>query len=75
MDWIEWLFSPVKASPTHDLSINADNSVVPVTLTASGLGVILNGQLSLAANITEITHSCILMLYNMCLYNICLFLT
>ena len=60
----ELLFLPGKGSPTHDLTINFDNSVLTPTQTARNLGVTLDSQLSLTANITVATRSCRFMLYN-----------
>ncbi|CAB1456127.1 unnamed protein product [Pleuronectes platessa] len=53
-----------KDSPTHDLTINFDNSVLTPTQTARNLGVTLDSQLSPTANITATTRSCRFMLYN-----------
>ncbi|CAB1419154.1 unnamed protein product [Pleuronectes platessa] len=44
--------------PTHDLTITFDNSVLARTQTARNLGVTLQSQLSLTANITATTRSC-----------------
>ena len=64
LDKTELLFLPGKASPTQDLTINFDNSVLTHTHTARNLGVTLDSQLSLTANITATTRSCRFMLYN-----------
>ena len=49
----EILFLPGKGFPNHDLTITFDNSVVAPTQTARNLGVTLNNQLSLTANIAD----------------------
>ena len=64
LDKTELLFLPGKDSPIHDLTFNFDNSVLTPTETARNLGVTLDSQLSLTANITATTRSCRFMLYN-----------
>ena len=64
LDKTELLFLPGKCSPTHDLTITFDNLMVAPTQTAGNLGVSLDSQLSLTANITAITCSCRFMLHN-----------
>ena len=64
LDKTELLLLPGKGSPTHDLTITFDNSVLAPTQTAGNLGVTLNSQLSLTANITATTCSCRYMLHN-----------
>ena len=64
LDKTELLFLPGKGSPTHDLTITFDNSVLASTQTARNLGVTLDSQLSLTANITATTHFCRYMLHN-----------
>ncbi|XP_069003148.1 LOW QUALITY PROTEIN: uncharacterized protein, partial [Embiotoca jacksoni] len=64
LDEAELLFLPGKDYPTHDLTITFDNSVLAPTLTAKDLGVTLDSQLSLTANITATTRSCRYMLHN-----------
>uniref|UniRef100_A0A8C2XFQ1 Reverse transcriptase domain-containing protein n=1 Tax=Cyclopterus lumpus TaxID=8103 RepID=A0A8C2XFQ1_CYCLU len=63
-DKTELLLLPGKGSPTHNLTINFNNSVLAPTQTARNLGVTLDSQLSLTANITAITRSFRYMLYN-----------
>ena len=58
LDKNELLLLPGKNSPTHDLTINFDNSVLTPTQTARNLGVTLDSQLSLTAHITATTRSC-----------------
>ena len=58
LDKSELLFLPGKGSPTHDLTITFDNSVLATTQTATNLGVTLDSQLSLTANIIATTRSC-----------------
>ena len=53
LDKTEQLFLPEKGSPTHDLSITFANSMLAPTQTARNLGVTLNSQLSLTANILQ----------------------
>ena len=64
LDKTELLFLPGKCPPTHDLTITFDNSVLAPTQTAGNLGVTLDSQLSLTANITATTRSCRFMLHN-----------
>ena len=61
-DKTELLFLPGKVLPAHDLMITFNNSVLAPT--ARNLGVTLDSQLSLTANITATTRSCRYMLYN-----------
>jgi len=65
----ELLFLLVKGSPNHDLTTHNltttfNNSVLALTLTARNLGVTLDSQLSLTADITATTRSCRYMLHN-----------
>ena len=64
LDKTEILFLPGKGSPTHDLTINFDDSVLAPTQTARNQGVTLDSQLSLTANLTATTRSCRFMLHN-----------
>ena len=64
LDKYELLFLPGKGSPTQDLTITFDNSVLAPTQTTRNLGVTLDSQLSLTANITATTHSCRCMLHD-----------
>ena len=64
LDKTELLFLPGKGSPTQDLTITIDNSVVVPTQTARNLGVTLDDQLSFTANIAATTRSCRYMLHN-----------
>ena len=63
LDKTEQFFLPGKDSPTHDLTINFDNSVLTPTQTARNLGVTLDRQLSLTAKITATTRYCRFMMY------------
>ena len=58
LDKTELLFLPGKGSPTHNLTITFDHSMSSPTQTARNLGVTLDSQLSLTANITATTRSC-----------------
>ncbi|XP_056292392.1 uncharacterized protein LOC130207733 [Pseudoliparis swirei] len=62
-DKTELLFLPGKGSPTHDLTTTFNSSVLAPTLTARNLGVTLDSQLSLTANIAATTRSCRYMLH------------
>ncbi|XP_068424135.1 uncharacterized protein, partial [Clinocottus analis] len=64
LDKTELLFLPGIGSPTQDLTITFNNAVLAPTPTARNLGVTLDSQLSLTANITATTRSCRFMLYN-----------
>ena len=64
LDKTEPPFLPGKGSPTHDLTITFDNSVVAPTQTVRILVVTPNSQLSLTADITATTRSCRYMLHN-----------
>ncbi|XP_056270598.1 ubiquitin carboxyl-terminal hydrolase 13 isoform X3 [Pseudoliparis swirei] len=63
-DKTELLFLPGKGSPTHDLTTTFNSSVLAPTPTARNLGVTLDSQLSLTANITATERSCRYMLHN-----------
>ncbi|XP_056292987.1 uncharacterized protein LOC130208093 [Pseudoliparis swirei] len=63
-DKSELLFLPGKGSPTHDLTTTFNSSVLAPAPTARNLGVTLDSQLSLTANITATTRSCRYMLHN-----------
>ncbi|XP_062415699.1 uncharacterized protein LOC134107832 [Pungitius pungitius] len=56
-DKTELLFFPGKNSPTQDLTVNFGDSVLTPTQNARNLGVTLNSQFSLTANITATTRS------------------
>jgi len=62
-DKTELIFIP-GCFPTHDLTTTFYNSVLAPTPTARKLGVTLDSQLSLSANITATTRSCRYMLHN-----------
>ncbi|XP_058477750.1 uncharacterized protein LOC131448934, partial [Solea solea] len=64
LDKTEFLFLPGKGSPTTDLTITLDNSVVTPSHTAKNLGVTLDDHLSLTANIAATARSCRYMLHN-----------
>ena len=64
LDKTELLSLPGKDSPTHDLTITFDDSVLAPTQTARNQGVTLDSQLSLTANLTATTRSCRFMLHN-----------
>ena len=58
------LYLPGKCSPTTDLNININNSVVAPTQTSRILGVTLDSQLSLAANFAATSPLCRYMLHS-----------
>ena len=63
-DKTELLFLPGKDSPSHNLIITFDSSVLTPTQTARNLVATPDSQLSLTANITATTRSCRYMLHN-----------
>ncbi|KAK5880942.1 hypothetical protein CesoFtcFv8_021799 [Champsocephalus esox] len=64
LDKTELLFLPGKDCPTLDLTINIGTSVVSPTQTARNLGVTLDNNLSITANIAATTRCCRYTLYN-----------
>ncbi|XP_062422208.1 LOW QUALITY PROTEIN: uncharacterized protein LOC134132996 [Pungitius pungitius] len=63
-DKTELLYFPGKTSPTQDLTVNFGDSVLTPTQSARNLGLTLDSQLSLTANIAATTRSCRYTLYN-----------
>ncbi|KAI4878984.1 hypothetical protein NFI96_006271 [Prochilodus magdalenae] len=57
-------FIPSTTGPHRDLAISFGNSLITPTEDARSLGVILGGQLSFSAHITNLTQSCRFLLYN-----------
>ncbi|KAI7908531.1 reverse transcriptase, partial [Pyricularia oryzae] len=64
LDKTELMFLPGKGCPHRDLAITIDNTVVTPTRTVRNLGVILDDQLSFAANVASVARSCRFLLYN-----------
>ena len=63
-DKTELLFFPAKSSPTRELTISVDNTLVSSVPTARNLGVVLDSHLSFKEHIASVTRSCRFTLYN-----------
>ncbi|MCJ8738156.1 hypothetical protein PDJAM_G00032410 [Pangasius djambal] len=60
----ELLFIPGDSSPSQDLAISLDNSLISPSVTARNLGVTMDTQLSFSSHIANLTRSCRFLLYN-----------
>ncbi|MCJ8746474.1 hypothetical protein PDJAM_G00142290 [Pangasius djambal] len=60
----ELLFIPGDSSPSQDLAISLDNSLISPSVTARNLGVTMDNQLSFSSHIANLTRSCRFLLYN-----------
>ncbi|MCI4375953.1 hypothetical protein PGIGA_G00115620 [Pangasianodon gigas] len=60
----ELLFIPGDSSPSQDLAISLDNSLISPSVTARNLGVTIDNQLSFSSHIANLTRSCRFLLYN-----------
>ena len=62
----ELLLMPGIDCPQMDLLVTVDNIIVSPSPTARNLSVVLDNQLCCTANITAVTRSCRIALYNIC---------
>ncbi|KAK3551339.1 hypothetical protein QTP70_015019 [Hemibagrus guttatus] len=60
----ELLVIPGDPSPAQDLVISLNNSMISPSATARNLGVTMDNQLSFSSHVTNVTHSCWFLLYN-----------
>ncbi|KAK3519597.1 hypothetical protein QTP86_003186 [Hemibagrus guttatus] len=60
----ELLIIPGDPSPAQDLAISLSNSMISPTASARNLGVTMDNQLSFSSHVTNVTHSCRFLLYN-----------
>ncbi|KAK3565551.1 hypothetical protein QTP86_011914 [Hemibagrus guttatus] len=60
----ELLIIPGDPSPAQDLAISLSNSMISPSATARNLGVTMDNQLSFSYHVTNVTHSCRFLLYN-----------
>ncbi|KAK3518762.1 hypothetical protein QTP70_012088 [Hemibagrus guttatus] len=60
----ELLIIPSDPSPAQDLAISLSNSMISPTASARNLGVTMDNQLSFSSHVTNVTHSCRFLLYN-----------
>ncbi|KAK3549791.1 hypothetical protein QTP86_008069 [Hemibagrus guttatus] len=60
----ELLITPGDPSPAQDLAISLKNSMISPSATARNLGVTMDNQLSFSSHVTNVTHSCQFLLYN-----------
>ncbi|KAK3517526.1 hypothetical protein QTP70_012612 [Hemibagrus guttatus] len=60
----ELLIIPGDPSPAQDLTISLNNSMISPSATACNLGVTMDNQLSFSSHVTNVTHSCRFLLYN-----------
>ncbi|KAK3506375.1 hypothetical protein QTP70_002306 [Hemibagrus guttatus] len=60
----ELLIIPGDPSPAQDLVISLSNSMISPTASAHNLGVTMDNQLSFSSHVTNVTHSCQFILYN-----------
>ncbi|KAK3525831.1 hypothetical protein QTP70_010908 [Hemibagrus guttatus] len=60
----ELLIIPGDPSPAQDLAISQNNSMISPSATARNLGVTMDNQLSFSSHVTNVTRSCLFLLYN-----------
>ncbi|MCJ8746228.1 hypothetical protein PDJAM_G00139370 [Pangasius djambal] len=60
----ELLFIPGDSSPSQDLAISLDNSLISPSVTARNLVVTMDNRLSFSSHIANLTRSCRFLLYN-----------